>query len=89
MSVNQRFGIDQEKTKRLGKMFHTIDFESNPDYSNSNYREKSKHTPCGSFYIDGKEFKITIHELSRICETAEVALESLKKNYKMGGMAFR
>lgn len=86
MSVNHRFGIDQKKTKRLGKIFHTIDFESNPDYSNSNYLEKSKHAACGTFFIDGKQFDVTIHELSRICETAEVALDLLKKNYKMGGM---
>lgn len=87
MSVNQRFGIDQKTTKRLGKLFHTIDFESNPDYSNSDYRDKSRHSPCGSFFIDGKEFKVTIHELNRICETAEIAIEGLKKNYKIGGMA--
>ena len=29
MSVNQRFGINPEKTSHMGRLFHTIDFEMN------------------------------------------------------------
>lgn len=86
MSVNMRFGIDQKKTKRYGKVFHTIDFEMNQYYKNEDYISKSSDTPCGEFIIDGKRTKITIHELERIHETANSSLEVLRKAYKLGSL---
>lgn len=89
MSVNQRFSINPSKTQNLGKIFHTIDFERNDSYSDSEYIQKSKNAICGTFCINNSEFKITYHELRRIQETAEAALESLNKSYKLGGMVHR
>ena len=89
MSVNQRFSINQSKTQGLGKIFHTIDFEKNDSYAESDYINKSKHALCGTFFIDGKEFRLTYHELKRIQETANSALDNLNKNYKLGGMVHR
>jgi hypothetical protein len=89
MSVNQRFSINPEKTQRLGKVFHTIDFEKTETYADSDYINKSKSAVCGTFFIDGKEFKLTYHELKRIQETANSALDNLNKIYKLGGMVHR
>lgn len=88
MSVNMRFGIDQERTrKRQGKVFHTIDFESNPNYRGEDYVKKSSTSSCGTFLIDGKQTKVTIQELERIVETAQAGLETLRKAYKLGSLA--
>lgn len=89
MSVNQRYGINPNKTEHLGKMFHTIDFECNENYAESEYLEKSKRAICGSFIIGNSEFKLTYSELKRVMETAENALETLKKKYKMGRLVSR
>lgn len=87
MSVNMRYGIDPKKTEKFGKVFHTIDFESNPNFRGSDYIDKSKKVPCGEFLIDGKRTKVTIHELERIMETAQASLENLRKAYKLGSMS--
>lgn len=76
--------MDQKKVKRYGKLFGTIDFtlsdHLNPDIINKRYTD----TTIGSFHIGGKEFEITLAELDRIVETAEVAKSSFLKSYSMG-----
>lgn len=89
MSINQRFAINQAKTRNLGKIFHTIDFERNEEYTDSDYIQKSKNAVCGTFCINNSEFKVTYHELKRIQETVDAALDGLNKSYKLGGMVHR
>ena len=86
MSVNQRFGMDQNKTAHFGKLFHTIDFETNENYSEREFLNKSKSSVCGTLCIGSSEFKITYHELSRLQETIDTALANLSKNYRLGGL---
>ena len=88
MSVNQRFGINQTKTAHLGKLFHTIDFETDEGYTQREFLNNSKTSTCGTFCIGGSEFKLTLSELKRLSETAELALANFKKNYKLGGMQY-
>ncbi len=84
MGVNQRFGIDEGKTRRLGKIFNTIDFEINERYGNEDYLDSSITAPCGTFCIDGKEFVVNLNELRRIAETATAGVDVLRKKYKIG-----
>jgi hypothetical protein len=84
MGVNQRFGIDESKTRRLGKIFNSIDFEVNENYNNADYLDSSLTAHCGSFFIDGREFKVNLNELKRIAETANSAVDVLRKKYKIG-----
>jgi hypothetical protein len=87
MGVNHRFGYNQSKIKKMGKLMPSIDFERNENYSSKDYRNRDKESICGSFLIGGKEFKVTIHELRRIAETAEAGLEICNKAYSVGRMA--
>jgi hypothetical protein len=89
MSVNQRFGINQEKTKSLGKNFHTIDFDFNDAFSKTDYLDKNNRIPVGAFYIGNSQFNISMAELERIGETIENAKDVLFKKYKLGRMASR
>jgi hypothetical protein len=86
MSVNQRFGINPDRTSHMGKLFHTIDFEMNESFREKEFLDKSRTAFCGTFHIGDKEFKLTINELKRLSETAELALTNMHKNYKLGGM---
>lgn len=88
MSVNQRFGINEAKTAHLGRLFHTIDFETDNSFSQSEFLNKSRSSVCGTFCIGGSEFKLTLPELKRLSETAELALANFNKNYKLGGMQY-
>lgn len=88
MSVNQRFGINPEKTAHMGRLFHTIDFELNDSFGQKDYLDKSKTAVCGTFHIGEKQFKLTFNELKRLSETTELALANFNKNYKLGGMKY-
>jgi hypothetical protein len=88
MSVNQRFGINPDKTSHMGKLFHTIDFEMNDSFREKDFLDKSRSAVCGTFCIGGSEFKLTISELKRLSETADLALANMNKNYKLGGMRY-
>ena len=39
MSINQRHSIDKERTKRYGRLWHTIDFELNDNISVDRYHK--------------------------------------------------
>lgn len=125
MSINSRFAMDPQKTKHLGPIFHTIDFEMNSYFSKEMYLEHTgihKNRKVGTFFIDGIERSVTMRDLKRIVEdlkpsedsvwrsrpktvditifnapkqvtrqeyfmileTAERALENVKKSYAMG-----
>lgn len=86
MSINQRFSINPEKTSHMGRLFHTIDFEINDEYRQKDFLDKSRTAVCGTFYIGSKEFKLTYTELKRLAETADTAISSMDKYYKLGGM---
>lgn len=88
MSVNQRFGINPERTSHMGRLFHTIDFELNDSFTQKDYLDKSKNAVCGTFHIGEKQFKLTFNELKRLSETTELALANFNKNYKLGGMRY-
>ncbi len=88
MSVNQRFGINPEKTSHMGRLFHTIDFEMNDSILEKDFLEKSRTAICGTFHIGEREYKLTFSELKRLSETADLALANMNKNYKLGGMRY-
>lgn len=83
MSVNQRFGMDPDKTKHLGRNFSTIDFEVNPA-SRHNLKVKGEDAIAGKLLIGGKEFNCTLAELDRIIETCQLAKTVFWQKYRLG-----
>lgn len=65
MSVNMRFGINPDKTKRFGPLFHTIDFESNKNYPSEAYKDRASKLKAGNVIIDGKEYPMTFSDIGR------------------------
>lgn len=83
MSVNLRYSQDERKTKHLGPLFNTIDFEV--DSSNKALLEtRQKNTSAGKLLIGGKEFKLTIGELDHLIETCQVAKQAFFQKYRFG-----
>jgi len=70
MSVNQRFGINQEKVRHLGKYFGSIDFEV-ASTNRSQLRIRENQVIAGDFVIGNKKFRCTLDDLDAISEEAK------------------
>lgn len=83
MSVNHTYAISEEKTRRFGKYFSTIDFEVSTT-SKRLLEQRQEQIFIGKFQIDGKEYQLTLEELDRIIETCQLAktiyLQKLRLN---------
>lgn len=77
-------GMDQEKVRRYGNYFGTIDFNLNERLTSDLIRQKKSDMIVGTFEIGGHEYPLTLAELDRIIETAESAKSTLMKSYTMG-----
>ena len=84
MSLNQRHAINQKKTRRYGKLFHSIDFELGNNLTNEQAKNQPYDTTVGKFMIGNRSFDVTLKELKYIMETAHAAQESYFKAYRLG-----
>lgn len=84
MSLNQSFAMDKNKTAHKGKLFHTIDFELNPNVTLSGTKSMYKKTPIGDLQINGRSFRVTLAEIERIQETLHNARETFFKKMNSG-----
>ena len=83
MSVNLRFGIDPDKTRHLGNLFGSIDFEVSST-SKGLLESRGENATAGKFLIGGKEFQVTLAELDRIVETCQTAKSVFFQKYRFG-----
>jgi len=83
MSVNNRHAIDQNKVKKFGNYFGSIDFEVN-SISQAVLEAKRMDTRAGKLLIGGKEFECTLAELDRIIETCQNAKVIFYQKYRFG-----
>lgn len=81
--INQSIAMDEKKTRHLGKLFNTIDFE----FIDTNLQMIEKFqgdTPIGNFLIGGKEFQITLNEVEQIENTMKMAKTIFAQKYRLG-----
>lgn len=81
--LNQSFAMSEQKTRRFGKLFNTIDFETTPTSVDIIEKFKSD-TPVGTFYIGGKEFQVTLEEIEQIENTMKQAKTVFFQKYRLG-----
>tara|TARA_R110000822_G_scaffold128195_44_gene264031 strand:- start:32 stop:283 length:252 start_codon:yes stop_codon:yes gene_type:complete len=79
-----RHGMNQDKVRRYGKNFGTIDFEINQNLTTDQISRKTAETVIGDFHIGGKVFQVSLAEIDRIIETATSAKSVFSKSYAMG-----
>jgi len=86
MSINNRFGIDENRVKRFGKNYASIDFDIKDNLNGDDYRTKGDYMPVGNFVIGKNNVPVTIKEIEKIEQTAREALASLRQAYQLGLM---
>ena len=86
MSVNSRFAIDQNKVKKFGRLYGTIDFESNDKVSADVFQSNPNKPVVGNFIIGNSQFGVTMDELEYIEQTCRAARETILKRYRFGLM---
>jgi hypothetical protein len=83
MSVNNSFAFDQKRSRRLGKLYNTIDFTVNTNLDMTAFRNTPDQPIVGNFEIGGKSFPVTISELNQIESTVSTAREAVNKHYML------
>jgi len=86
MSINNRFGIDENRVKRFGKNYASIDFDIKDNLNGEDYRTKGDYMPVGNFVIGNTNVPVTIKEIEKIEQTAREALGTLRQAYQLGLM---
>lgn len=100
MGVNFSFGINPNNTKHLGKLFHTIDYEtengqgyliidkSRFKINQSELKELHFNNRPGQFKKSEiymfKGIELNGNEYGRLCETLKLAYVNITKKIKMG-----
>ena len=85
MSVNSRYAIDENRVKRFGKLYSSIDFEIS-DRISEHYFENNEKPVVGKLHIGGKTFDVTYQELDMIQRTLGTAKDAVNRKYKLGMM---
>jgi hypothetical protein len=86
MSINNRFGIDENRVKRFGKNYSSIDFDIKENISADEFYTKGDYVPVGKFVIGDRQIPVTVKELEKIEQTAREAQSALRQAYRLGLM---
>lgn len=95
MGVNQRWGINPDRTKHLGPLFNQIDFETRNGngyliIGKSEFKlDKTQLKILNSElkHLDGNNFRgieLTKPEFGRLQETIKIAYQNIQKREKLG-----
>ncbi len=84
MSVNNRYGINEKRVKRFGKLYSSIDFDTSDNLTADQFYTKNDYQVIGNFFIGKNKYPITFKELDRIEETVKEAKMSLQRAYQIG-----
>ena len=86
MSINIRFGIDENRVKRFGKNYSSIDFDIKENLNAEEFYTKGDYMPVGKFIIGDRQIPVTVKELEKIEQTAREAQSALRQAYRLGLM---
>jgi hypothetical protein len=78
--------VDQNKTRKYGRFYGSIDFECNDKVSAQVFKNNSYSTNVGEFIIGNSRFPMTMEELELMEQTCREARETVMKRYRLGMM---
>jgi hypothetical protein len=78
--------VDQNKTRKYGRFYGSIDFECNDKVSAQVFKHNSYSTNVGEFIIGNSRFPMTMEELELMEQTCREARETVMKRYRLGMM---
>ena len=84
MSVNMTSAHDTKKTRHLGKLWSTIDFELKEHVNPNDFKYAKMKPVVGSLEIGGKKFDMTYSELNQLMRTCSAAMDTAEKAYRLG-----
>jgi hypothetical protein len=78
--------ISEEKVKRNGKLFASLDFDIDNSLTADQYYKNNEHQVVGELVIGRFKFPVTIKELEKLEQTCKDARSSLRHMYQLGLM---
>ena len=84
--VNNAFAYDKKRSKRMGKLYNTIDFNINDKISADLFKMVPEKPIVGELEIGGKSFKVTYQEIDAMMSTLQEAKRTIESKYRLGLM---
>ena len=84
--VNNAFAYDKKRSKRMGKLYSTIDFNINDKISGDLFARVPEKPVVGELEIGGKSFKVTYQEIDAMMSTLQEAKRAIESKYRLGLM---
>ena len=84
MSINLTSAHDKKKTRHLGKLWSTIDFELKESVNATDFKYAKMKPVIGKIEIGGRSFDVTYSELNQLMRTCSAAMDTAEKAYRMG-----
>ena len=84
--VNNAFAYDKKRSKRMGKLYSTIDFNVNDKISADLFARVPEKPIVGDLEIGGKSFKVTYQEIDAMISTLQDAKRAVESKYRLALM---
>ena len=84
--VNNAYAYDKKRSKRMGKLYNTIDFNVSEKISGELFAKVPEKPIVGELEIGGKSFKVTYQEIDAMMSTLQEAKRTVEAKYRLGLM---
>jgi hypothetical protein len=84
--VNNAFAYDKKRSRKMGKLYSTIDFNVNEKLSGELFSKMPEKPIVGELEIGGKSFKMTYQEINAVISTMQDAKRAVEMKYRLGLM---
>jgi hypothetical protein len=84
--VNNAYAYDKKRSRRMGKLYSTIDFNVNDKISGELFASVPEKPIVGELEIGGKSFKMTYQEIDAVISTLQDAKRAVEMKYRLGRM---
>jgi hypothetical protein len=84
--VNNAYAYDKKRSRKMGKLYSTIDFNVNDKISGELFASVPEKPIVGELEIGGKSFKMTYQEIDAVISTLQDAKRAVEMKYRLGRM---
>jgi hypothetical protein len=84
--VNNAYAYDKKRSRRMGRLYSTIDFNVNDKISGELFASVPEKPIVGELEIGGKSFKMTYQEIDAVISTLQDAKRAVEMKYRLGRM---
>ena len=84
--VNNAYAYDKKRSRRMGRLYSTIDFNVNDKISGELFASVPEKPIVGELEIGGKSFIMTYQEIDAVISTLQDAKRAIEMKYRLGRM---